>query len=66
MSCNALHSLLLGESSTDMKQAMRDVPDCEALLKAAQASELEKKSDGSSVAADVLKKLGWYDVFLYS
>ena len=57
-SCNALDSLL-GEASTDMKQAMRDVPDCEALLKAAQVFELEKNSDGSSLAADVLKKLGW-------
>jgi hypothetical protein len=54
--CSALHSLALF-GGTDMKQAMRDVPDCEALLKAAQASELEKKSDGSSVAADVWNKL---------
>ena len=56
--CVALFNLALFGSAA-VKSAMRSVPDCEALLRAARASGLDvDASDGERMAASVLTKLG--------
>ena len=56
--CIALNNLTLFGSAA-VKSAMRSVPDCEALLRAARASGLELCDDGTSRATDVLTDLGF-------
>jgi hypothetical protein len=51
--------------SAAMKQAMRDVPDCEALLRAAQTTGFDKGWNKDSLAAKVLHDLGLYVVLHY-
>ena len=56
--CAALLSLALYGSAA-VKSAMRIVPDCEALLKAARASGLDVLSNGRQCAAVALTELGF-------
>jgi hypothetical protein len=58
-SCDALAKLLRNISAA-VKQAMRDVPDCEALLREAQMTGFDKDWNKDSLAAEVLRKFGWY------
>ncbi len=57
--CRALFQLAF-YGGARVKQALIDVPECETILKDAQASGLDKKpyGDRSSVAANLLKALG--------
>ena len=55
--CIALFNLALLRSAA-VKSAMRSVPDCEALLRAARASGLDVR-DGRQFAAEALTKLGF-------
>ena len=54
--CVALFNLAFAGSAA-VKSAMRSVPDCEALLRAARASGLDVR-DGRQLAAEILTKLG--------
>ncbi len=54
--CIALNNLAL-HGSAAVKSVMRSVPDCEALLRAAQASRLELRDNGTSRAAETLTEL---------
>ncbi len=56
--CIALSNLVFFGSAA-VKSAMRSVPDCEALLRAARASGLELRDNGTSIATDALTKLGF-------
>jgi hypothetical protein len=56
--CWALHYLTV-YGSTTVKLAMRNVPNCEALLTAASLSKLDKNYAGDSLAELALEKLGF-------
>ena len=57
--CLALHWLVV-DGSVDVKQAVRDVPDCEQQLRAAQATGLDKDEEGFSMMARMLRRLSLY------